>query len=421
MLILWLQACGGAVDIDPTTRPSGTEPTVPVTDTDSTEPVGGVETDPVDDNADTLFVTDRVHQLTLDIPAESLTALSQDPRSYAAATWTHDGETLDIGVRLKGNTSYTWFDEKPALIVDFDFAVEDQRYRGLPSVYLQNMLWDPSMVHEHLAYWFYRQVGVPASRSAYTLLTINDTDYGLYLLLEKQNSLFRKQWWEDRSGSVYEAGSFNHPCDLNDGSNSDPCACYEIDRVGDGDDFTDLQDLCLAARTPDADWVDQVSEHVDWPVFLQAQAAEMVVSHYDNYGWNINNYRLYHEPTLGRFYWTPWSNDLAFGWYPWVGGPHCGTYGRTPDEYQGGFLIKRCWSDPACADSLIDVVGQQVDAFESLDMGAELDQILAVIQEDVLADPRNYYTAEERLGEQECVRGFIAERADDLRAWAAGR
>ena len=416
LTLLGLVACVGTVQDTGTVAAPGETGTDTVTETDTVEDVPGVTEEPVDDNADTIFRDDVIHDIALSIPEASMDALRLDPRSYVAATWTHEGETVAVGVRLKGNTSYTWFDEKPALIVDFDFSVPDQRYRGLPSITLQNMTWDPSMVHEHLAYWVFRAAQVPSARSAYTQLTIDGQAYGLYLLLEKQNSLFRKQWWEDRSGSVYEAGSFNHPCDLNDGSSDDPCTCYELDRVGE-DDFTDLQDLCTAARTTGADWVAQVSEHVNWDVFLRAQATEMVVSHYDNYGWNINNYRLYHEPTEGLFYWTPWSTDLAWGWYPWVSSPHCGYYAGYPDQYQGGLLIKRCWGDADCRAELLGVIGEQVDLFESLDVGAELERVLGLIQDDVLSDPRTRYPNTDALAEQECVRQMIAGRAATLRDW----
>ena len=414
MLLSLATACATADEI--TLEPE--HPTESGQDPVDVEGVDGVTEEAPDENGDTLFVTDKIHDIALSLPEASMDALRIDPRSYVPATWTHEGETLQVGVRLKGNTSFTWFDEKPALIVDFDFAVPDQRYRGVPSVYLQNMTWDPSMVHEHLAYWFFRQAQVPASRSAYTRLNIDGTSYGLYLLLEKQNSLFRKQWWDDRSGSVYEAGSFNHPCDLSDGSDSDPCTCYEIDRVGE-DSFTDLQDLCLAARGLDADWQAAVAERVDWDVFLRAQASEMVVGHYDNYGWNINNYRLYHEPTLGKFYWTPWSTDLAFGWYPWMNGAQCGTYANTPDEYNGGHLIKRCWRDADCASELRDAISVQVDLLESVAMVTELDRVAELIRADQSVDPRSRYTDTEALAELSCVRDYVAGRPAALRDWLA--
>ena len=278
VITLWLLGCVTSLEDTATTATSATTGTTgPATeDTDTAEGVEvvpGVEEDPVDENGDTVFRNDQVHDIALSIPEDSMDELRLDPRSYVPAFWTHEGETLEVGVRLKGNTSYTWFNEKPSLIVDFDFAVADQRYRGIPSLYLQNMTWDPSMVHEHLTYWFMRSLGVPASRTAYTRLTIDGEPYGLYLVLEKQNSLFRKQWWEDRTGSIYEAGSFNHPCDLSYGGDDDPCTCFEIDRVGE-DSFEDLQDLCLASRSLESDWQEQVSQHVDWDVFLQAQAAD---------------------------------------------------------------------------------------------------------------------------------------------------
>ncbi len=379
------------------------------------ESVGGYE---VDTTGESVFRGDLIHVYSLDIDANGIADLRTDPRSYVEATFTDGERTWQVGVRLKGNTSFTWFDEKPALIVDFDFLIEDQDFNGIPSFYLQNMTWDPSMIHEHLAYYAFRRAGVPASRSAYTHLTINGEFYGLYLVLEKQNSLFRKQWWDDASGSVYEAGSFNHPCDLDNGSSADPCTCYEIDRVGE-DTFEDLQELCRAARAQGPDWVEVLSEYVDWPVFLRAMTTEIVVGHYDNYGWNINNYRLYHEPTKGKWYWTPWSTDLAFGWYPWISSPHCGTYANSPSEYQGGYLMRRCFADPVCLAELEGVLAEQVDAVEAMDLGAELERVVTMIHDDLLDDPRTRYSSAEALAEVECVRQYVSDRPRVIREWLA--
>ncbi len=415
LLLLLLACVSDPVDdpVETTTPDSGT---VEVTEEVTVE-VESVPGHYEDENGDTVFLGDVIHELALVISDDAMRELQMDPRSYAAAALVvTGGRTWSVGVRLKGNTSFTWFDQKPALIVDFDHVIPDQTWRGIPSIYLHNMIWDPSMVHEHLAYWSFRQAGAPASRTAYTRLTINGEPYGLYLLVEKQNSLYRAQWWEDTSGSVYEAGSFNHPCDLDDGPLDDPCTCYEIDRVGD-DAFTDLQALCSAAMTPGTGWVDAVSEHVDWPMFLRSQALEMIVSHYDNYGWNINNYRLYHEPTVDRWYFTPWSTDLAFGWYPWNSDPHCGTYAMTPQEYRGGYLVRRCWADPACSETFLEVIAEQVDALEAMDLGAEYSRVRTMIEPDLLVDPRSQYSSTEAMAELLCLENFIDGRVEMLRAW----
>ena len=146
---------------------------------------------------------------------------------------------------------------------------------------------------------------------------------------------------------------------------------------------------------------------------------EIVVGHYDNYGWNINNYRLYHEPSEDLWYWTPWSTDLAFGWYPWVTDPHCGFYANSPDEYQGGYLMRRCLADTDCKAELQGVLAEQVDRVEDPDLGTELDRIVDLMRDDLVADPRSRYSVTEALAEIDCVRRYVADRPQVLRDWLA--
>ena len=61
------------------------------------------------------------------------------------------------------------------------------------------------------------------------------------------------------------------------------------------------------------DWYDSIQTVVDWPVVSSSLALEISLAHWDGYSGNLNNIRLYHEPTVDRWYYTPWSTDLAFG------------------------------------------------------------------------------------------------------------
>jgi len=400
----------GSASVTPPTTVETTWPAVsaPLEDAGSTEVVED------DGDPDAFFRDDVIHEIVIDISDASWGSLTYLPREYAAVTFTaDDGPPLSVAIRLKGNTQYRELDDKPSLVIDFNRFIEDQEFHGMPSVYLHNMTYDPTMMHEHLAYRYFRMAGAPAARTTYAHLTINGEDYGLYLFVEKQNRVYLAEWWDDTSGAVYETGSFNWGCDLDDGGAS-PCDCFELDDLND-DDPTAIERLCEGASAAPHEWYDSATAVVDMPAFVHSMATEMVASHYDNYGYNKNNFRVYHERERDRWYFTPWSTDLAFGWYPWSGDPHCGEVAGRIADYGGGYLLGRCAGDTTCRAELYAALETAADAFEDAEMGEEVDRLHAMISDSVRADARRWYDDIWFEREVDCLRDFVAARPDAVR------
>jgi len=366
-----------------------------------------------------VFDEQEVHSVGLELTDQELRDLRVAPREWTTGTLVFRDRSYDVGLRLKGNTVFQTMDGKPAFKIDMNRTVEGQDLYGLPSFYLHNFVLDPTRMHERISYGAFRAAGAPAARTAYATVTVNDEPYGIYLIVEKQNATFLEQWWDDASGSVYESGSFNWPCDLNSGSMDNPCRCFEVDREGEGDSAADLQELCRAVRAPDATWLEALEPFVDMEAFVQAQAMEIAMSHFDNYGWNKNNFRIYHEPTTGRWHWTPWSADLSFGWYPWDATPECGEYGQRPEDYANGYLMQRCWVVEDCKTQLLDAVLRAADELERQDVLGELDRIDELIAPYIEEDLRNPYDSFWYERELSCARTWLAQRPTALRQMVA--
>ena len=407
MLSVLLLSCAATV-------PATERPDTPVDEPDPVdtglEHVGGVD---LGTEGSQVFDDTVLHELRVEMNNAEVQRLKVDPGTYVEAEFTlGDGTELDIGVRVKGHTQYRDITDKPSLILDFNRVDENGHWDGLSSVYLHNLTYDPSNLHEHLAYLFFRSIGVPASRSAYATLQFNGQDYGIYLILEKQNGLFNERWFGESDGGTWEAGSFNHPCDLND----EGCDCWEVDVDGD---TQALEAFCEAAQQPD--FVQATAEMMDWEQFMAQITSEMAIAHYDNYGWNQNNFRVHQVASTGRFHWTPWSTDLAFGWYPWETGPHCGSWGWIPSDHSTGYLTARCWADQDCTESILDGLLEQADLMEQVDLGSTLEVRLALIDSASAADSRSWYSETQRQGEIQCMREWIEARPTWLRTWVETR
>lgn len=418
--MLLLFACASdTIDVD---RPPETEPTEEPEGVEGTEDVGGPGEEPVEEivgpgepGDEVLFDEDVVHRFDILLDGQAVAALNADPRSYAEGTLVFADQELVVGVKLKGNSTFQYLSSKPALKIKVDHVVDGQRFLDSESFNLHNQWYNPSMMGEQLAYAFFRDQGLPAPRTGNAVVSINGEEKGLYSIVEQKNERFLELWWEDDSGSLYEVGSFNHGCDLDSGST----VCFEVDREGTGDSQIDLDDFLRAMRdgVEGETWTESLDRLVGLQPFLQAQAAEIVVAHYDNYGWNVNNWHIYHVPSDGIWGFSPWSTDLAWGWYPWVGSPTCGTYGQHPTEYGNGYLMERCFGDALCRATLLDALDDQADALEAWGLSERIDARYDLIVDHVYADTWKAYDNSWFEQEVACIRAWGAQRPAQIRGY----
>ena len=75
-----------------------------------------------------------------------------------------------VEVKLKGHGSFRPLGEKAAFKVKF---AKTDRLLGLKSLTLNNMVQDPSMLHEALGYEVLRAAGVPAPRTGFAYVRVN--------------------------------------------------------------------------------------------------------------------------------------------------------------------------------------------------------------------------------------------------------
>jgi spore coat protein CotH len=147
--------------------------------------------------------------------------LAVDPFTYVEGTLDMLGQTLVVGVRIKGSSTLESLSDKPSLKVKLDEIVPGQAILGVEAFNLHNSALDPSMMAEVLAYGMYRDAGLPAPSTGYATVDLqvgsSPAEYrGLYVIVEQKNSEFLDQWYTSDEGGLYEAGTDNWPCDLDD-------------------------------------------------------------------------------------------------------------------------------------------------------------------------------------------------------------
>jgi hypothetical protein len=318
------------------------------------------------DDAAALYDPADVAVVDLSLSGEAIEALAGDPGEYVDATFSLAKGDLAFGpkpveVRLKGQASFRPLGQKAAFKVKFPKA---NRLLGLKSMTLNNMVQDPSMVHETLGYEILRAAGVPAARTGFAYVRVNGRGYGLYLDLETYDDISLARLF-DTTQHLYEADGYG--VDVVPGG----AGAYEVDE-GDEDDRADLEALIAAVNATGGDWSDGLAATADLDEMTRLWAGEQYIGQWDGYSamagryWP-NNYYL-HSDEAGRFSMLASGLDQAFvrRWPP------------VPGEGDG-LLVAGCRADSSCLAAYRARLADVSAAADAIGVGARLDAIAATV------------------------------------------
>lgn len=188
------------------------------------------------------------------------------PEINIAANMTVDGVVYpNVGVRFRGNTSYTMLPpqpqqgwEKKSFNIEMDWMVPSQDIYGYDHINLNNGFHDPLFLREPLTYYVMRQHGV-GPKCNWVRLWLNGTYWGIYINAQQPNKDMMKEWFRSNDGNRYR-------CFPTSGGFSNGRCCYTVlspntaasylsayqAKQGDG---VDLMNMCtvlgaMTAATP---------------------------------------------------------------------------------------------------------------------------------------------------------------------------
>ncbi len=367
----------------------------------ATNPTPGQPNQAAVDPLAELFNPLLVHTVDLTIPALSLNQLDTFPREYAEATFTFTPANStattapqSIGVRIKGRLgSFRTFDQKPALKLRFNWLPDGpDTFLGLERLTLNNMVQDPSNIHEWAAYKIFREVGVPAPRTGYVWLRVNGEPYGLYANIETMDALALANHFPSTQ-HLYE-GSYGQDLRLDDLFN------LEVDE-GSETIRTDLSTLIQTVEsTPDETFYETLDPLVNWETTLTNFAVEQFIGHWDGYAPTSNNYYI-HFTDSGEATFLPWGTDQTFD-----------DFRNVHEGY--GVLFSRCLSNAACRDAYHGALRRVVDATRALDFPMLHPRQVQVVRPFITLDPRRENDASTATAVQARTLEFILARLADM-------
>lgn len=282
----------------------------------------------VQDEAAALFGATTVPAFELTLPPEqweSLKAHAVDEQ-FTEASLSYEGKAIgSVGLRFKGSvgTLKSCFDAsgkqtcpKLSMKLKFNEYSPDLRFYGLKRLNLHSMVWDPTKLHDRLAYDMFRELGIETPRSAWANVKVNGASLGLFAMVEQVDGAFAKSRWpEDGEGNV-----FKEVWPGNTDPNYYTSRLETNETTGTAEAFLQMT-AELKAAAPEArtsvlgKWTDLTSLYNYMAVDDAVMDWDGVTAYYTDGSAKASgnhNYYWYQEPATNQFHLIPWDKDATF-------------------------------------------------------------------------------------------------------------
>ena len=286
--------------------------------------------------AEHIFQDDTVNEINIEIDEADWQNMLDNPleEEYHKANVTINGETIgNVAIRTKGNNSLTSVansdSDRYSFKLDFDYYDNNGNYYGLKKLCLNNNYSDNSSMREYISYKIMGEMGLDVPECAYSHITVNGEEWGLYLAVEPVDEVFLAEHFADATGDLYKPeGVGGTGADLV--YNGDDISAYTGLNLKTNLSSSDGKEiLALTQVLEDGEGLEEV---LDVEKALKYIAANVALANFDSYlGNTTHNFYLYEEN--GRFTIIPWDMNLAFGGF---GGGEVDIYEPTKQS-MGGF------------------------------------------------------------------------------------
>ena len=290
----------------------------------------------VDTYAAHIFQEDTVNEINIEIDEADWQDMLENPleEEYHKANITINGETVgNVAIRTKGNNSLTSVansdSDRYSFKLDFDYYDNNGNYYGLKKLCLNNNYSDNSSMREYISYQIMGEMGLDVPECAYSHITVNGEEWGLYLAVEPVDEVFLAEHFADATGDLYKpegVGGTGADLVYNGGDISAYTGLNLKTNLSSSDG---KEILALMQALEDGEGLEEV---LDAEKALKYIAANVALANFDSYlGNTTHNFYLYEEN--GRFTIIPWDMNLAFGGF---GGGEVDIYEPTKQS-MGGF------------------------------------------------------------------------------------
>ena len=249
----------------------------------------------------------------------------------------------NVAARIKGNGTFlaSLYGDKRPFKVDLNKFAKGQKLAGTDELTFNNLLNDHSCLSDALAYEFFREAGVPASRTAYGFMSVSveeqwdNKPLGLYVMVEAVDEDFALERFGSRKTPIFKPVTYELFHHLGDDWLAYE-AIYDLKTEATPEQLQRVIEFArLLTHADDTEFARRLRDFLDLEKFARYLACEVLLSNYDGFLSNGQNFHLYLHPGSNKFGFIPWDLDLSWGgffllgntrererasiWHPWVG------------------------------------------------------------------------------------------------------
>ena len=232
---------------------------------------------------------------------------TDSPYTYVEASVSIDGvEFPQVGIRKKGFLG-SLNSNRPSLKIKLNHVDKKGQIGGATNLSFNNNQQDISLISQFMGYALFNAAGSPAPRCAYAKLTVNGTSLGIYSHVERIHRPLLKRAFDNDNGTLYEGqvvgffpgweGSFEHKLGK--------------DKLG----RKKIKELIEVLEGEDENIEQAIGRLVDLDSFYTFWAMEGLLSFWDGYSGNKNNFFIYLNLETDKFHFIPWGADCMFERY----------------------------------------------------------------------------------------------------------
>lgn len=411
---------------------------------------------------DKLFDTSSVHTINIVMDDWDDFISSAESEEYYACTLEIDGETYkNVAIRGKGNTSLTkvasYGNDRYSFKVEFDRYDSSVTYHGLDKLCLNNIIQDNTYMKDYLCYRLMAEMGVASPLCSYVYVSVNGSDWGLYLAVEGVEESFLQRNYGSDYGELYKPDSQSMGGGRGNGKGFDMDDFDPAENAGDNakpdgkgggrdgmnssddtllkyidddpDSYSNIFDnaktdisksdkkrLIAALKTLSGDDPEQA---VDVDAVIRYFVVHNFVLNFDSYtGSMIHNYYLYEDD--GQMQMIPWDYNLAFGAFQSAGGATSLVNYPIDDPVSGGDASDRpmlAWifQNEEYTELYHKYFAELISTvFDSGAFAQEFDSVVQMISPYVESDPTKFCTYEEFETGAQTLREFCLKRAESI-------
>jgi len=341
------------------------------------------------------------------------------------ASMTIDGIVYDsVGVRFRGNTSYTMIGDSPkkSFAISTDLIHEDQLVMGFKNFKFNNAHQDASFMREVL-YCQMASRHTPIAKANYIELYLNDEYWGLYPNIQSVDKIFLEGYFLSNDGARFRAtteetgpggggggpgwGDGTAGMNYLGGDTSTYQEYYDLKSSDIDDSWQKLVAACEALSTTTVSTMDAVRAKIDIDKALWFLAVENVFADDDSYIMKGKmDYYVYYEPETDRT--TPLEYDgnssflsnAATSWGPFKN--------VTNANYP---LLNKLLNIPEWRQRYLAHYRTILnETFTTDNANALIDSLNAQINAKVSSDPKKLYTYNQYTNGIAGLKTFVANR-----------